>query len=184
MERAATRCGAIAAALFFAAAGPVAAQIYHWTDAEGHEHFSSDPARMPRGAQKGPAARAGTLNGASGTGQRPTVPAAPGPASGSAAAPSGDLAGGHDEAWWRDERGRQVQAIDELDAKVTACKSGEAPPPEDPTTGQVEHNDAKRRAARNEACKEASAALETKRRDLESFEERARQQGVPPGWLR
>ena len=190
MKGATERWGAIAAALLLAAAAPAAAQIYHWTDADGHEHFSSDPAGMPRGAQKSARPGPGTLNSA--PAPKATAPAAPAASTdrGAGAAPAGDLAGGHDEAWWRAERARQIQEIDALGAKVAGCKSGE--PPRDEAAGlpdeaaglRTERHGAKLRAAAAEECTAATAELESKRRGLESFDESARQQGVPPGWLR
>ena len=206
MTRTAVRWGRIAAVLFCAASIPAGAQIYHWTDEAGHEHFTSDPAQVPLGAlhpkKAGAPSGEGTLNGG-GTGASRRSPAA-GPASAgpagdaasgaAAAAPGGELAGGHDEAWWREERARQVREIDALDAKVSSCKTAEAPAddksggaPRDENVAPdaaAEQRGRDRKASAREACNEATGALETKKRELENFEESARQQGVPPGWLR
>jgi hypothetical protein len=209
MKRAAFRCGWIAAALIGAASVPAGAEIYHWTDAAGHEHFTSDPAQAPLGAlHPARGAREGTLNGGS-AGALPRSatppPASAGPAGSAAgsagaaagtgaAAPSGDTAGGHDEAWWHEERGRQLREVEALDAKVASCKNAEAPADDKSaeaprgenaaTDAPAEQRGRDRRASAREACNEATVSLETKKREFENFEENARQQGVPPGWLR
>jgi len=81
------RCAAPLLASLALVAAPAGAEIYRWTDAEGHVHFTQDLAQVPReqraaAVQQGAASGAGRLQTFDGPG------AAPAPAPGPAAADS------------------------------------------------------------------------------------------------
>ena len=126
---------------------------------------------------------------------KPTTQASPG-----AAAASGAREGGSSgspssadrerlEKIWRARAGQKRAAVqkaqarvDELQAKVNNYLSGMNPEPvQNPTMYQQLEAE---KAQAIEQLEAAKAQLETATRELADFEEEARKQSIPPGWLR
>jgi len=98
---------------------------------------------------------------------------------------AGERAGGHDEAWWREQHEALVSEALHLEALVGECQETEAPRAYDGVGGYaVRGRDGRVRWVEVKRCDEERASLSAARGDLERFEERARRAGVPPGWLR
>ena len=184
------------------AAPPSGAEIYRWTDAAGEEHFTTrldDVPSVHRDAARRRAAGS-TLNSyESERGEAPpaeaSVPGAEAPAGRgrrrppggppAAPAPAEETYGGRSEAWWRGEYTRQVQEIERYEATAELCEGEEAPVRGDPLTGRrMKEQHYERAAAGFARCEEARYVLDGLRRALDRFVENARQQGVPPGWVR
>ena len=189
------RCAAfvLAASLLVPCTG-LADEVYRWVDEQGRIHFSSTP--PPRGARKWeaenkrdrinvmspesnapPAQRKSAApptpppaNSLSGWGMRAPQPRAPS---------AQQLPGGKSEAGWRLEANRLRGEVERLEAELEKTDAGgdfyEARYRDGIRVGS---EDKPRRLARLER------QLEEAEDRFDSFEERARELEVPPGWLR
>ena len=183
------------------AADVAAADIYRWTDAGGQPHFTTDLSSVPPAYRAAAQATAGAKPKSGVVNLMPTRPArraepgAPPAASapthrdgsGRFARSAGerDLVGGHDEAWWRSQATRFRDEIGVLEQEVEACKDVKAPSRYNHRTGRRmkrQHYERGKAAARR--CAQNKSTLGVKRLQLDNFAERARRQGVPPGWMR
>jgi len=93
--------------------------------------------------------------------------------------------GGHDESWWRAGQAAHENAVRSLEQGVSSCEKTEAPV----GAGVVEGYGVGRVQGRPvlvplKRCDDERARLDAARDELERFGDEARQQGVPPGWLR
>lgn len=164
---------------------PAAAEIYRWKDAGGREHFTTDPSQVPPGAATSTAG-GGNVNTFSAP-ARP-APAAPGAgpkasdAAAAAPAAAGELRMGRDEAWWRKQREEHVSRIEQLEKQVAACP--EVPRVPNPASPHFDRRAYDRATQEANDCSSARSSLQVSRTQLENFEETARKQDVPPGWLR
>jgi hypothetical protein len=174
-------------------------EIYRYTDANGREQYTTDLSRVPTSqrpaaeaaaaarqpvnrADPEPAAGGGQLPGAAWGRETPGVPR-------SAAKPrpwqiEEELPGGLPEATWRDRHERiieQVAALEQQRADLEAAGGDRRPPNR---RGRISRSRYANYWAKHEAWLKAGRDLAKARRRLESFEERARRAGVPPGWLR
>lgn len=97
-----------------------------------------------------------------------------------------DAIGERDEAWWRAATASREQALEARVAEAAECEAREAPPAYGDVDGYVtrRRGDGRLRYVEVKRCDEERAALEAARAELERFEDEARRQGVPPGWLR
>lgn len=174
------------------------AEIYRWTDAEGQAHFTMDLGRVPPAYRAAAEASAGTagkganINMIPSAQERrsdpPPAPAARKPSSRHDSAPTREAietVGGHDEAWWRSQAASYLTRIESLETAIAACEDVRAPQRYNPDTGRRmkrRHYDQKMDAI--DRCSNNESNLVATERQLANFKERARQQGVPPGWLR
>ena len=180
--RSAILSGAVLALL--ALAPPARGEIYRWTDAEGREHFTSDPSQLPAEARvralEGDGAR-GTLNRSEA--QAPASPpaaAAPRPGSAPTSEPAAELIGGKDEASWRRGAEGLRRDISRLEEAHEECQ-GSAKVRLGPGYDRREYEEEKAEADR---CNRVANELQGRRLQLERLEENAHSMGVPPGWLR
>ena len=93
--------------------------------------------------------------------------------------------GGRDESWWRAAQQSRQNAVQSLEQSVSSCEKTEAPA----GAGVVEGYGVGRVQGRPalvplKRCDEERTRLDAARAELERFEDLARRQGVPPGWLR
>lgn len=173
--------------LALALAPAAGAEIYRWKDASGREHFTTDlsavpPADRARAQAAAGASSGGGVNRFSAPEDAPPARAPEASRASSRPAAQADGAekvGGHEEAWWREQAHRYVSDIERLEAGVEQCEDMRAPRPE---KLKRQHYDRKMGAL--ERCASDKSTLEVTRRQQENFLERARLQGVPPGWLR
>lgn len=174
------------------------AEIYRWIDAAGGEHYSSALGSVP------PAHRAAAEASAGSVGPRATLnridarpeegsadrggarAARPGDRRAAARPlPEEDRVGGHGESWWRASVQRFVDEIAALEAHVEACKDLK-PPRRYESRGRMRMKRLHYQAceAAVQRCSARQSTLEAKLRQLAHLRERARRQGLPPGWLR
>jgi hypothetical protein len=159
-------------------------EIYRYTDANGREQYTTDLSRVPTSQR--PAAEAAAAA------RQPVNRADPEPAAGGGQLPGAargrqieeELPGGLPEATWRDRHERiieQVAALEQQRADLEAAGGDRRPPNR---RGRISRSRYANYWAKHEAWLKAGRDLAKARRRLESFEERARRAGVPPGWLR
>jgi len=181
--------GALASLLLLALlAAPAASEIYRWVDAQGGEHFTTRLEEVP------PPQREGAQSEAAGRRQlNRTAPAAD-----AASRPAPRLRAerrlwevpeqkpeGRDENWWRGEHLRRVERVAELEAEIAELdRLGVTQPPAPRRVSNASSRRWHRYMSRWRERQRSKRALETARRGLARFEERARRAGVPPGWLR
>jgi len=174
------------------------AEIYRWTDAQGGQHFSMDLNSVPPQYRAAAEASAGSVGkGANinvipqperSSTKRQAGPASAGPAPNrrpTSNAQNTDTVGGHDESWWRSRVERYASEITALEEQIDACKDLKAPKKYDHNTGRRmkrRHYDNKIDAM--DRCSSKQSTLDVKKRQLANLQERARKQGVPPGWTR
>jgi hypothetical protein len=169
---------------------PVGAEIYRYVDANGNERFTADLHEVPvdqRGDASGDAASRGTLNGGF-SHESPSAPNAPSPNARPQApasqAPSGERVAGRDEAAWRRDRATLVTRIESLETHIATCEKVEAPKPQMPDARRRDWRQDERRMDIVQGCQHAKSDLGAAELALANFDEHARTQGVPPGWLR
>ncbi len=163
-------------------AAPAAGQIYRWVDKEGNVHFGEAP---PPGARAklwegGPRERLTIVP------KRPEAPAAARPALQQRAPAARDSSederaekiAGKYEWQWR-EKSRQYQGrIDSIEAKLERERSRSA-------SSWTSSMSAARWEARQQIrIEELERDLAQAEEALDAFEEYAREQGAPPGWVR
>ncbi len=172
-----------------------AAEIYRWKDSSGREHYTTDRGHVP------PEHRASAKPAGSGTVSTYASPSAPAPpsttpasngsngaprlgATGAAApAPTAEIRGGHDEAWWRHELESHTRRIEDFERQVAACP--EIPSlPAPSASGGYDRRAYDRAAEQADRCTQARGGLGIARTQLERFQENARRLDVPPGWVR
>lgn len=179
-------------------AASASAEIYRWTDAKGGEHFAMDLHSVPIEYRAAAAASAGSVGKGANINRIPQEKrSAPSRSAGPAAARAHGLErspraseivekiGGHEESWWRNRVQTLRDEMSSLEEQIDACEDLEAPKRYNHRTGKGmrrQHYDNKVNAI--DRCASNQSNLEAKRRQLSSLEERARKQGVPPGWLR
>ncbi len=165
--------------LVFALAGSLAAlvslaasaEIYEWTEQDGVVHYSDDLAQVPD--QYRDAVRITETVSA----EPPQQVAAPPPAAASPAEkqPSEEMS----DAQWRAEATRLDALIAKLTPEAKRCETDHI---------NLSPGDGSRKRgeeyAEARACDETAEALVRAHADREALTERARQAGVPPGWLR
>jgi hypothetical protein len=163
-------------------AGPAIAEIYWWIDESGNVQSTSDPSQVP------PEHRERTDSGTERITIVPQIqaPSAPEPASiertgppGSPASPASEeeRIGGKSEPEWR--RGYQMLQS-ELAGLERRLEYLERNPHERAKTRRGRD----RLASRWAEVQQVKRDLESTRERLESYEDKARQRGGPPGWLR
>ncbi len=167
-------------------AAPAAAEIYRWVDAQGREHFTTRIEDVPAGQREGAEAEA--------AGRRPLNRADPGAARRPALEPPAERKlwevpeekpEGRDESWWRGQHVRHVERVAELEAEIAEWERlGVTQPPAPRNFSNASRRQWQRYMGRWKARQRAERELETARKSLARFEERARRAGVPPGWLR
>jgi len=188
------RCAALvlAASLLVPCTG-LADEVYRWVDEQGRVHFSSTP--PPRGAKKweaekkrdkinvmGPQSNAPpvqrqsaapptrpTANSLSGWGMR-----APKPASGAQKLP-----GGKSEDAWRLEANKLRGEVERLESELEKTDDGGE-------FYEARYRDGIRVGSENKSSRMArlERQLEEAQDRFDTFEDRARELDVPPGWLR
>jgi len=161
-------------------AGPAIAEIYWWVDESGNVQSTSDPSQVP------PEHRERRDSGTERITIVPQIqaPAARGPAPKPAAidrtaAPGSDeeRIGGKTEPEWR--QGYQMLQS-ELAGLERRLEYLERNPHERAKTRRGRD----RLASRWAEVQQVKRGLESTRERLETYEDKARQTGVPPGWLR
>jgi uncharacterized protein DUF4124 len=174
---------ALASVLWGASAG---AEIYRWTDASGHERFSTEIRDVPA-AQRPEAARREMSGRHRVTTVDPAVPQAPAPppaettpagvgAPATQAPTSGAAAiGGDDEAGWRAHAAKLRADIERLEGAAEHCQEY-APQRWKPGSGQ--------QGSETAECRRKAGDLQFARSQLDELLENARRLGVPPGWVR
>ena len=158
------------------AISPIRAEIYRWTDASGHEHFTSRLSDVPeaqRGAATQGVGRRGGVNRIDATEPAPAAKRAP-----TAAAPA--KIGGDDEAGWRARAKKLRSDIARLAAEVANCQAS-APVRWKPGAGSRAYRDEAREA---QSCQRHSDDLKSAKLQLAKLEQNAHKLGVPPGWVR
>jgi hypothetical protein len=174
-------------------AAPARSELYHWRDANGVDHVVADLESVPpqqRDAARDAAAGSTVNRMGNGAAPRPASPPAGrsqaiGVAPPAARAPSSELPGGHDEAWWRDHYRSYLDDVARLDAQAKACAGmGPAVRYNRRADWHLDRNAYDRKVDALEACDAAADELEARKRALDRFEEDAHRNGVPPGWLR
>jgi hypothetical protein len=200
MAMARIRIGLAVVALLAASAS---AEIYRWRDAAGVEHFNTDLDAVP--PQHRAAARAAASEGQGGGGSysagggegeaasaTPTPAPVPAPeaelaptsrvpgfgAPASAAKDAAETIGGGDEEWWRARSRDFLDRIADLERRAEACEDME------PLSRRAQQGHHAHEIAALNDCAIAQSQLDATRMSHEKFEESARRQGVPPGWLR
>jgi hypothetical protein len=95
--------------------------------------------------------------------------------------------GGRTEPEWREGALVRQRAVASAEAALTACEAREAPAPYRDYAGYYRPAARPRdgyRWVEIKNCDDARADLGDAQRDLDDFEEQARQSAVPPGWMR
>lgn len=166
------------AALCLAAApqaSEAAGEIWVWTTPDGALHYTDDEERIPEAFRD--SARLAQREGDGSYQRIPAVRAsAPVPAGPAAQDSSGEIS---PETVWRDQA-REIDArIAALAPEVERCKG-------DHVNLSPGDGSRKRRHERDEAqrCEQARSDLAAARAQRSDLEERARREGVPPGWVR
>jgi hypothetical protein len=170
----------LALAACLALATPAGAELYRYVDAEGREHWTEDPAKVPPDQRmSAPRPPGGTLSGGGAPAPRPRsspmpdfegsgalprdVPAAPAPI---------EQIDGRGEADWRAEADYYERQVEAAERALELC----------------EERDERVRLLQGltdlDACAAKQSAIEGAESDLGRFEDLARRRGVPPGWLR
>jgi hypothetical protein len=189
-------------------ASTASSDVYRYVDDQGHKHAVSDLSMVPeqyRDAARDDAAQrsGGSFNQveSSSSAQSTPTPAAPRAGTGTTQASSGsDAIGGHDQHWWRSQAQAKRNTIDDLKVQLEAARAeekdtsevyrrpGNGPGKAAPGRGHGRRA-AVASAAYDDDDEEPSVAdleqgVQNAERDLQQFEDQARQAGVPPGWLR
>lgn len=199
----------VAGALAATVTGPAEAEIFRWKDASGREHFTTDISRVPpeyrakarQGAREG-LGRVNVIDGSGGSGpaahgSKPAAserrhfgvpangaPQQPAPRRAFAPPAEAEKVGGHDEAWWRDRASSYRREIERLESAVDACEDVKAPSGYAASGRRLKRQHRERQMAAVNLCSRNRSNLDAKRLQYANFSERARKQGVPPGWLR
>lgn len=181
--------GAFLVAVLALQGTPSDAEIYRYVDANGTERFTADLHEVPADQRRdamGDATGRGTLNGGfSHASPSAESPPSPRPRTAPASqAPSGELVAGRDEAAWRKDRATLVTRVESLQTQIAGCDEVEAPMPQMPDGRRRNRRQDERRLDIVQACHRAKSDLGAAELALSNFDERARTQGVPPGWLR
>ncbi len=173
---------------------PASAEIYHWFDASGGEHFSLDLNEVPpayRVEAEERAAEAERRFHFIGSGDKErgnSGPAAPLPRFHSLI----DRPGGRDEGWWRREWQRHQSSVAGARREVETVRTASVSPgnvvysARNRARRQWDRNKQRRdnQRERSEKLVQATSALSRAERAKAEFAERARRMGVPPGWIR
>jgi hypothetical protein len=191
--------GLVALAIALAvAATSASSEIYRYTDANGREQYTTDLSRVPTAQRPAAAADAAARQPVNRADPDATAgePAQPGavwgreaPGFRTPAKPKPwqikeERPGGLPEATWRDRHDRilaQIDALEQLRAELEAAGGDRRPPNR---RGKISRSRYANYQEKHEAWLKTGRDLSRARRRLDSFEERARRAGVPPGWLR
>lgn len=175
-------------------------EIYRYTDANGREQYTTDISRVPTSQRQSAEADAAGRQPVNRTDPEPAPGAGPAHRPGAAwgyetprvptpAKPrpwqiEEELPGGLPEASWREQHDRilsQIEALEQQRAELEEAGGDRAPPNR---RGRISRSRYAQYRAKHEAWLKAGRDLKHARRRLDTFEERARRAGVPPGWLR
>jgi len=88
------------------------------------------------------------------------------------------------EAAWRDAALARQRALESAEATLASCEAREAPAPYRDIAGYVARGRRGPYWVEIKSCDEARIDVQDARRELTDFEEQARRQNVPPGWMR
>jgi hypothetical protein len=92
--------------------------------------------------------------------------------------------GGRSEDEWRDAALTQQRAMESAEATLASCEAREAPAPYRDVSGYVARGRRGPYWVEIKSCDGERIDAQDARREATDFEEQARRQSVPPGWLR
>jgi hypothetical protein len=92
--------------------------------------------------------------------------------------------GGRSEDEWRDAALAQQRALESAEATLASCEAREAPAPYRDVSGYVARGRHGPYWVEIKSCDDERIDAQDARREATDFEEQARRQSVPPGWMR
>jgi hypothetical protein len=179
-------------ALLLGLAAPAAAEIYRWTDEQGNEHFSSNAHDVPpehrTQAREAGSAAGGHVNRFESSGAPPparslsTTPRTVRPAK---LPPPGSARGtteGTGRTNWQSQAQDLELAIQRAEERLDECEKRRMPDLDNLRVGRNVHRN--RSLGGLGDCDPERQRVEEAEQRLADFEDRAREAGVPPGWIR
>jgi len=92
--------------------------------------------------------------------------------------------GGRSENEWRDAALAQRRALESAEATLASCEAREAPAPYRDVSGYLARGRRGPYWVEIKSCDGERIDVQDARREVTDFEEQARRQSVPPGWMR
>jgi len=92
--------------------------------------------------------------------------------------------GGRSENEWRDAALAQRRALESAEATLASCEAREAPAPYRDVSGYLARGRRGPYWVEIKSCDGERIDMQDARREVTDFEEQARRQSVPPGWMR
>ena len=174
-----------AAALWVVPVSGLSQEIYRWRDASGEEHFGTNPPPGARAQLWEPDSKQRVI--VKPTESTPSAPGSrparrPNPVGPRLSVPPAETEpsriSGLSESQWRAQAIRLEEKVESLEERIEDARWAPAP------AHYSSFSRARWDARQEQKIERMERELEKAEEDLDELEDRARQAGVPPGWLR